>query len=680
MGNGWLHTNLSWIDWAIIAISVVALRSVSLSTRRYMKGVADFLAANRTAGRYLLTIASQMGSAGTITFIAWSQMYEKAGFTAAWWQIILIPAGVIITLTGFMYYRYRESRALTMAQLFEIRYNKRFRVVTGIVNWICGIVNFGIFPAVTAHFFIYFCGLPPYWHPIPGLALHINMFATVMAADLGFAFLFVSQGGQISVMITDCVQGMFSAAAFIVICFVILAKLRWPEIITALNTAPKNASMFHPYHTSDMKDYNVWFFAIWLFSSFYTYMSWLGTQGFYAAARTPHEQKMGNIISNWRLIPQYVIGMLLPVAAFSVLHLHSYAPMAAKIHSTLAGIPNPQTRDQALMPVAMAQFLPPGIRGLLATTMLFYSFTGYDSYMHSWGSIFIQDVWMPLKKKALSPEKHIRALRWSIAFVAVFGFMFSLLYPQSEDIFMFFAYTGIISSAAMGVVIIGALYWKKGTTPAAYAALISGAMIGTASVAVYPIYRHLLHQEFPINGQWMSFIAMLAASLIYVVVSLITSKRIPEFNLEKMLHRGKYAVEEDQVYRFEKKPGKIELIFGITDEFSLSDKILAIGLVAWNAFWVVIFVIVTAWHYFYHPVSTEWFTRFWKFYIWQFMITAIPATIWFQIGGIMDIRDLFRMLATMARNHSDDGRVLDEPENVSPVLPSTCADTIPQED
>ena len=53
--------NLHWIDWTIMIVAVVALRLVSLSTRRYMKGVSDFLAANRLAGRYLLTIAQEMG-------------------------------------------------------------------------------------------------------------------------------------------------------------------------------------------------------------------------------------------------------------------------------------------------------------------------------------------------------------------------------------------------------------------------------------------------------------------------------------------------------------------------------------------------------------------------------------------------------------------------------------------
>jgi SSS family solute:Na+ symporter len=48
--------NLSLVDWLVVAVFfVVALGSVWW-TKRYMRSVADFIAGNRCAGRYLLTI------------------------------------------------------------------------------------------------------------------------------------------------------------------------------------------------------------------------------------------------------------------------------------------------------------------------------------------------------------------------------------------------------------------------------------------------------------------------------------------------------------------------------------------------------------------------------------------------------------------------------------------------
>ena len=86
---------MSWIDWAMIIVAIVAIRSVSSCPRSYMRGVSDFLAANRAAGRYLLTISSAMGNMGVITFVYQYQMYTESGFTGIWWGMMGIITGVI---------------------------------------------------------------------------------------------------------------------------------------------------------------------------------------------------------------------------------------------------------------------------------------------------------------------------------------------------------------------------------------------------------------------------------------------------------------------------------------------------------------------------------------------------------------------------------------------------------
>jgi solute:Na+ symporter, SSS family len=392
-----------------------------------------------------------------------------------------------------------------------------------------------------------------------------------------------------------------------------------------------------------------------IFGNFYGYMSWLGTQGFYCSARTPHEQKMGNIIGGWRLVPQSLITILLPIAGYTVMYLTTHAALAAQVNAKLATIPNPAVKDMMTTPIAMSYFLPFGIKGLLATTMLFFSFTCHDTYMHSWGSIFVQDVWIPLRKKMRSPQQHIKMLRYSIIFVGVFGFLFSLYYPMSSKIYMFFAITGTISGAGAGAVIIGGLYWKKGTTWAAYASLISGAIIGTAGVLFYPWYKLHYGKDFFINEQWMSMIAMIIAIAIYYFGSLATRKKEQDFNMDRMLNRGEYAIASEHEYQMT-KPNRAEQIFGITKEFSKPDKVLAIGLVLYNLLWFTILVVVTIWNWF-KPVGNEWFINFWYWYILQLLVLSIPVTIWFQIGGIMDVKALYKTLADAQRDHTDDGRV-----------------------
>ena len=89
---------------------------------------------------------------------------------------------LIISLTGFVIYRYRESRAMTLAEFFEKRYSKNLRIFMGIVAWLSGTFNFAIFPIVGARFFVYFCGFPAVTHFGP---LHVKTEAIAMFILLG---------------------------------------------------------------------------------------------------------------------------------------------------------------------------------------------------------------------------------------------------------------------------------------------------------------------------------------------------------------------------------------------------------------------------------------------------------------------------------------------------------------
>jgi SSS family solute:Na+ symporter len=654
--------NLSWIDWLILAVAVVSLRFVSLRCRGQVKGVADFLSANRCAGRYLLTIANQMGGTAPFSVVQWFEAYFVAGFAFMWWGFMSAPIPIIILLLGWVFYRFRETRALTMAQYLEMRYSRRFRVFAGAVCFVSGILNFGIFPAVAARFFMYFCGLPDWYH-IPGLAFHLPTFASIMIVDLALALTFVNMGGLISVMVTECVQGIFAGFVFLVVTLTMLTLVTWPQVIQALNTAPSNASMLNPFHTGGVKDFNVWFALIGIFSAFYSNMSWQGSQGYFSAARTPHEQRMGGLIGVWRALPLSVMAFVVPICAFTVMTVPAFAAKAAAVNHVLKSISNPEIARQMTVPILAAKLLPVGVKGLLATAMLFFSFTCHDTYMHSWGSIFIQDIILPFRKRPLSPEQHIRWLRRSIFGVAVFIFLFSLLYPQTTYIVMFSAITGTIWVGGSGAVIIGGLYWRRGTTAAAYAALITGSALGLAALVVPPIYRAHLDRDFPINGMILMFIGMLAAVSVYVVVSMLTSRNRPPFDITKMLGRDKLS---DGKPKAEVRPrqSKWLLVTGITEEFSRFDRIIAASLVLWSVGWFVTFIVVTALH-FSGAVPNAWWPKFWHFYIMLLIAISVPVLIWTSIGGIWDIRSLFRSLATSERNTADDGRVSEDHADAS---------------
>ena len=99
------------------------------------------MAASRVAGRYLLTNAGAEMGLTVVGAVASFEVVQQAGFTLWWWQKLSLPVLLVLMLWGFVTYRYRETRAMTLAQFFEIRYSKRFRIFAGILVFISGVFN-----------------------------------------------------------------------------------------------------------------------------------------------------------------------------------------------------------------------------------------------------------------------------------------------------------------------------------------------------------------------------------------------------------------------------------------------------------------------------------------------------------------------------------------------------------
>jgi SSS family solute:Na+ symporter len=452
--------SMTILDWAVVIAAFGAMACGVAFSRKYSRSVSDFLAAGRTAGRYLISVALGMAMLGAITVVGEFEVFFKSGFCMKWWELTMAVAILVVTVSGWVIYRFRQTRALTLAQFFEQRYSRNFRVFAGLIAFLSGIINFGIFPAVSARFFIYFIGLPTSFSM---LGFQVSTYAILMAALLVVALLFIFAGGQVSVIIAEFIQGVFSNFVFIVMILFFLIKLDWSHIFQAVQTAPVNASLINPFKTGQVEDFNFWYFLIGLVGFIYNTMSWQGTQAYNASASSAHEAKMAQVLGNWRNYPRNLFLMFIPVAAFTILNHPDFTAVQARVHQVLSTVSTAEIQSQLRVPLVLRYFLPPGLLGAFCAMMLAAFLSSHDSYLHSWGSIFIQDVVMPFRQKPFEPRQHLRVLRWSIVGVAAFIFFFSLLFRQCQHIYLFFAITGAIFVGGSGAVIIGGLYWKRGT-------------------------------------------------------------------------------------------------------------------------------------------------------------------------------------------------------------------------
>jgi len=399
---------LSALDWLIVlAVFLLSLSSVLVS-RVHVRSIADFLAANRTAGRYLVTVSGGVAALGAITIVGMLEMNLQAGFCLNWWGMTMSVVILAATAAGWVIYRFRQTRCLTLAQFFELRYSRRFRVFTGLLAFLAGIVNMGIFPAVEARFFLHYCGLPA---TVAAGPLEVPTFALLMALLIGTSLFFVFAGGQVAVIATDFLQGAFVNAGLLAITLWFALTVDWGVIAQALAQAPPDASLVNPLRTSQIRDFNFWYFLIGVFGYLYGTMSWQGTQAYNASAENAHEARMAGLLGNWRLLPQNIMLGFVPIVAYTVLHHPSYAGVVAAIRPVLDGAETAAVRSQLTTPLVMQQLLPHGLLGVFAALMLAASLTTLSSYMHSWGSILVQDVIVPLRRRPFGPRAHLAALR-----------------------------------------------------------------------------------------------------------------------------------------------------------------------------------------------------------------------------------------------------------------------------
>ncbi|MCI5778263.1 MAG: sodium:solute symporter [Lentisphaeria bacterium] len=677
-----INPGMQTLDWTIVIGMIVFLIAVLLYCNNYMRNAADFLAASRCAGRYVLSIATGVAGFAVINSVATFEMFYKAGFASQWWSMLSSPVSLILALVAWVSYRMRETRCFTLAQFYEVRYSRKFRVAAGILTWISGVVNYGIFPAVSVRFFMFFCRFPDHFR---FLGVNWNTYGVLLFIAIGLGVFFAVCGGQIAIMVTDFIQGIFCNVAFVVFILFVFKLgnwdvsggfISWREVSEAISTTP-GSSQINPFDTDQIGDFNMWYYIIGLIGSIYSRGAWQGSMGYAAAAKNPHEGKMAGILGAWRGMAQGLMVMLFPLAVIVIMHHPNFVDLKGAVLDQLhsSGL-SAQLQEQGLVTTALSLIMPTGLLGLFVAVMFAAMLSTDDTYMHSWGSIFIQDVVMPFRKKSFTPAQHIWALRASIIFVGVFAWFFSFYFRQTEYVFMFFSITGAIVSGA-GAAIIGGLYWKRGGVIAAWVSYIVGASLAVSGIVLQQIWNPptgfklsqylanryhwqwvLNHMDkFPVNGQWINFICIMTCVVLYVSISLIEYYIFhrPDFNLDRMLHRGKYDTAHEHVEKG--KVGWLSRMLGITPEFTLGDKVLYGATIVETLMWFVIFVWFTLQHFVFGVSNRQWL-GLWHFKIYFTMVLGIGCTVWFLIGGLVDSVKLFVALKHSKQNDADDGTVI----------------------
>jgi Na+/proline symporter len=524
--------------------------------------VVDYLAAGRVAGRYVISVGDLSSSLGVITLVALVEMKYQVGYALTFWEYMVIPVSIIMGLTGYCTYRFRETKSLSIGQFLEMRYSRSFRIVAASVRTVAEMFTNAIGPAIAANFFIYFLNLP---HRVTILGMNLPTFGIVVAISLSMAIIIMWPAGRMSLLITDAFQGIISYPIFVIIGGYVLVHFSWnAEIAPVMLDRVHGESFLNPFDISELRDFNIFALFVTVFASILNKASWIGgeTSG---CGRDPHEQKMAGILGSWRAGFSGLMCLLVAVMIITVMTHSNFSDKAYDIRQQLSqkvteesvqstelrttldqniasipaahheiGVDAPLSRNQnidtpymemaqrtlgndgegnlafqkyrtlynqMMMPIALRNMLPIGIMGLFCLLMVMLMLSTDDTRIFNSSSTIVQDIIQPLLKNKLSPEKHLLMLRCGAVGVSIFFFICSIFFVHLDYINMFITIMCAVWLGGAGPVMIFGLYSKFGTTTGAYAALVCGSGI---SVVTLFLQRHWAESVYPflVNHGW----------------------------------------------------------------------------------------------------------------------------------------------------------------------------------
>ncbi len=538
---------MSFIDWLILIVPTAMVFALGVYSMKYVHGVTDFLSAGRVAGRYVLSVGDVANALSIIGLVAYVEVQYKTGFALVFWNNIMLPLGVIMSLFGYCTYRFRETRAMSLGQFLEMRYNRPFRVFASALRSLSEMLANMIMPAIAARFFIYFLDLP---RSFTVCGIEVSTFGVIVVLCLTIAISLICFGGTLSLLITDAVQGILLFPLMVVFVVFVLYKFSWgAEIIPVMSDRVVNESFLNPYDISNLRDFNLVMVFMTIIVSVIHRASWIGA-GYSTAAKTPHEQKMAGLLGTWRGAIVSLLYVLIAICIITVMNHADFATKAKAIRSGLSthiaeeivakenradfvkrinavpeqlhtiGKDTPLSQAQNLdtpvlntaheafksyegeaagnakfqefrtlyhqlmMATSMRELLPPILMGLFCLLLVLAMISTDDTRIYSASLTFTQDVILPFCKNGISPKTHIRLLRWVSVGVGVFFLIGSFFMSQLDYINLFVTLMCMMWLGGCGPVMIFGLYSRFGNTAGAFASLISGMLLSIFSIFV----------------------------------------------------------------------------------------------------------------------------------------------------------------------------------------------------
>ncbi len=492
------QTNFGTLDWIIVIVYITFIFGIGVILKKYIKGIGEFIVAGRNIRLYL-AIATLTGTElGLVTVMYNTELGFRSGFSA--FHIGLIEAAVAagFGLTGFIIYKLRESKVMTIPEFYGRRFGQKVRWTGGLILALSGVLNMGLFLQAGSRFMI----------GIMGVGVDGTVTKIVMSVMLIMVLIYTSMGGMVSVVICDYIQFVVLSLGMGILTYFTIKNIGWSELFSLEAIKQQGEGWFNPFAEGELG---------------VVYVIWMIFVTISATAL-------------WQTVTMRVLASKSPKVAQGMFGLYSITGMARRIIPMLWGIGAflfisklpylseaffPETGEalnsQYAFPIFIAKIIPSGLIGLITAGMMAAFMSTHDSYLLSWSSVITQDIVNPLFKNELSDKTRLLITRVGIILIGIFLLVWGLWFEAPTSLWNYMAITGTIYFAGAFPVVVAGLYWKRASRTGAMAALLCGllALLGLLDWQNMNVPSWISDKTIALFTFLLSMTVMVAGSLLF---------------------------------------------------------------------------------------------------------------------------------------------------------------------
>ena len=446
--GGMLGTNL---DYIVMFGYFLSMLLVGVWFGRGQTSTKDFFFGGQKFSWWLISFSLVASTIGSASFVKYSKIAYSYGIASSqtylndWFWIPLLLFGWL----PILYF----SKVLSIPEYFERRFDVTSRRIATylLLAYLIGYVGINLFTMGQAL----------------SILLGWNVFwAAALVA--GVSAIYVTFGGQTSVIMTDLFQGIMLLATGLLLLFLGINELG--GFVDFWEHLPRGHRQAFPHFNKDASYPAVGIF--WQDAMANSAMFYFLNQGMVMrlmAARSIDESRKAMIT---------MLIILMPIAALVVASGGWVGQ--AMVHAGIL----PEMDPKEAFFISAEYLSMPGMFGLIMAALTAALMSTVDTLITAISAIVVNDIYKPLKPKAQESDL-LKIARISSISIAILGVLLVPVFQQFKSIYSAHgAFTAAITPPLVVTLLLG-VFWKKFTPTAAKLTMIVGSLIIFGSI-LYP--------------------------------------------------------------------------------------------------------------------------------------------------------------------------------------------------